>query len=266
MRTGTLRRRAACTTAPSEYAAPCSCTTAWALAQRRAPKLHTRVHEGGTGLATAGGGGQMGAEERPRDRPGVRARTAAAAPPPPLRLCAFADRARFFANACVKHVKVLSHSPAAWGLADRPIDEEDEAAVLERLASETLKLDPNDARLSDLDAALVESIRFEEERKRNLECCVCLEKKELWTLNCAQSHGKHKMCHHCIILEKNKVVTDPTCGEHARLIEQWGAGREMTRMAVCCKCPVCRQPFASAWSPVERRPICMVVQRLPMRA
>lgn len=177
-------------------------------------------------------------------------------------------KARLEHNKEVKQIAQLSYSPAAWGLADRPVDEDDEAAVLGQLTRETAPLDPSLPALTDLEGALAESVRLAKEKKLEKECCVCFEEHgdALFTLNCHQSRGKHKMCSDCIVAEKNKVHAAPETGVVVRFQESWWQGHEVERKGLACKCPICRQPFLSAWSPFLRRPVGTLVQRLPIIA
>jgi hypothetical protein len=177
-------------------------------------------------------------------------------------------KARLEENKLMAELALLSYSPAAWGLADRPVDEADEEAVINQLTRQTAPLDPNLPGLSDLDAALAESARLANEEKVAKECCVCFEElgDALFTLNCPQTRGLHKMCRECIISEKNKVFNGTREGIMIRYKEQWTEdgfverqGEE--RRALAMKCPICRQPVCSAWSPIMRQPVCVLVHR-----
>lgn len=179
-------------------------------------------------------------------------------------------KGRLELNKQVQQLVALSPSPAAWGIADAPIDEADEAAVIGRLTRETATLDPNNPALYDLDAALTASCHLVEEVVRNKECCVCLEEPgaDLWTINCLQSGGKHKVCRRCVIADMDHVSNTPGAGKVVKVRESFpgpnGSTISVKRKVRCCRCPMCRQPFLSAWSPLLGRAVSCIVERYPL--
>ena len=204
----------------------------------------------------------MGAEESPRDLSHACARTRSATLMFCLRLCrqekAAKERARVAwkekkarleKNKKDKNDKLLALSAASFGLSDRPANAEDEKAVLSRLLRETPLLDPNNPALTDFKGAVAASLKELANEEYLGTCSVCYMKKDLLTLNCNNSKGLHRMCGDCVTDLIKYTRAHPTVGVWARVEERSGYQRDV----ICCRCPMCQKPFASAWDP-SRKP------------